>query len=300
MRAALRLLRVSLAPSAAADVVAGLVFASHGAFPAAPRAWFLIPASLGVYHGAMALNDWNDREHDARTRPSRPIPSGAIQPNTALLFGLFLVAAGLTCAFIAHPHSAFWMSVVAALALLYDFKGRGPITGPLLLATCRALNLGSGIFFVTTLHHAPFDAALWLPSLAYFLYVFVVSRLGRMEDSEDGAPLGSRPSMLLLLAAACLFLPLLVPPNFTPERIAPLALSIAASAGLIQAARRSPWTRALVEREMGACLRRLLIFAAIVTLLRADHLRPDAWIAAALILAGYPIAHSLRRAFPPT
>jgi 4-hydroxybenzoate polyprenyltransferase len=299
MRAALRLLRVSLAPSAAADVLAGLVFASNGAFPAQPRAWFLVPASLGVYHGAMALNDWSDRAHDARTRPSRPIPSGAVAPTTALLLGLFLVLAGIACAYVALPQSALWLTVVAALALLYDFAGRGPYTGPLLLASCRALNLGSGIFFVS--RHAPFEPMTWLPCVAYFLYVFVVSRLGRMEDAEDTAPLGSRPSMLLLLAAACLYIPLLVPPILNPERIAPLILSIAASAGLIHAARRTrPWTRALVEREMGACLRRLLVFAAVTTLLRADRARPDAWIAAALILAGYSLSHALRRAFPPT
>jgi 4-hydroxybenzoate polyprenyltransferase len=299
MRAALRLLRISLAPSAATDVVAGLVFASGGAFPAASRAWFLVPASLCVYHGAMALNDWNDREHDARTRPSRPIPSGAVAPTTALFLGLFLVAAGIACAFAALPLSAVWMSVVAALALLYDFAGRGPILGPLLLATCRALNLGSGIWFVAA--HGPFDAVMWIPCVAYFLYVFVVSRLGRMEDAEDGAPLGSRPSTLLLLAAACLFLPLCVPPILEPARIVPLVIAFAAAAGLVHAARRHrPWTRALVEREMGACLRRLLIFAAITALLRADRTRPDAWFAAGVILLGYPIAHALRRAFPPT
>jgi 4-hydroxybenzoate polyprenyltransferase len=300
MRAALRLLRISLAPSAAADVVAGLLFANHGLFPAQPRAWLLLPASLCVYHGAMALNDWSDRSHDARTRPARPIPSGAIAPTTALLLGLILVAAGITCAALALPQSGILLAIVAALALFYDFAGRGPLLGPLLLATCRALNLSSGLFFVTTIQHTPFEPALLLPPVAYFLYVFVVSRLGRMEDAEDSAPLGSRPSTLLLLAATCFFLPLLTPPALSPWRVAPLLLAIVASAGLVQSARRHrPWTRALVERAMGACLRRLLVFAAIITLLRASP-HPDAFIAAAAILAGYPIAHTLRRAFPPT
>ena len=301
MRAVLRLLRVSLSPSAAADVVAGLVFASGGTWPRESRAWWLVPASLGVYHGAMALNDWNDRGHDARTRPTRPIPAGAVRASTALILGLGLVAAGIACAWAALPASAVWMSVVAALALFYDLKGRGNWSGPLLLAACRAGNLGSGIFFVVRAEHAPFDALVWLPCAAYGLYVLVVSRLGRMEDAEDGEPLGSRPSMLLVMAASCLFLPLLVPPILVPERTVPFLLAVAAAYGLVHAARRMrPWTRALVEREMGACLRRLLVFAAIVALLRADRSRADAWIAALLILSGYWVAHALRRAFPPS
>jgi hypothetical protein len=193
------------------------------------------------------------------------------------------------------------MGAVAALALAYDFAGRGAWSGPLLLALCRAGNLGSGVFWVVRAHRAQAGFVLWLPCLFYGLYVLVVSRLGRMEDAEDAAPLGSRPSTMLVMVATCLFLPLAVPPVIVPERAAALLLAIAAAWGLVHAARRTrPWTRALVEREMGACLRRLLVFAAIVALLRADHTRPDAWIAALAILSGYWIAFVLRRAFPPS
>jgi 4-hydroxybenzoate polyprenyltransferase len=301
MRAVGRLLRLSLAPSAAADVVAGLVFAGNGAFPGDARAWWLVPASLGVYHGALALNDWNDREHDARTRPARPIPSGDVAPGAALILGLALVLGGLACAYRAGAWSAAWMGGVAVLALSYDFFGRGAWSGPLLLALCRAGNLGSGIFWVLRARESPPDPWLWLPCVAYGLYVLVVSRLGRMEDAEDAAPLGSRPSMLLVMAASCLFLPLLVPQVLALERAAALALAVAAASGLVHAARRHrPWTRPLVEREMGACLRRLMVFAAIVALLRASREHADAWIAAAAILGGYALAHALRRLFPPT
>ena len=301
MRAVGRLLRVSLAPSAAADVVAGLLFAHGGTAPADARAWWLVPASLGVYHGALALNDWRDREHDRRTRPDRPIPSGKVAPAAALVLGLVLVAAGIACAYQARPESAVWMAGVAALALLYDFAGRGPWSGPLLLAACRAGNLGSGVFWVARTQALEHDVALWLPCVAYGIYVLVVSRLGRMEDAEDAAPLGSRPSFLLVLAALCFFLPLLTPPVLVAERAAPFLLALVAAGGLVHAARRTrPWTQALVERAMGASLRRLLVFAAIIALLRADRGVPDAWIAALAILAGYALSHALRRAFPPS
>src|SRR5437773_2608345 len=97
LRAWGRLLRLSLAPSAAADVVAGLVYGSIGGWPERGWAWWLVPASLGVYHGALVLNDWNDRVHDARTRPARPLPSGQVNPRAALAAGLALMLLGVAC-----------------------------------------------------------------------------------------------------------------------------------------------------------------------------------------------------------
>src|SRR5690606_29795536 len=73
-----RLIRVSLFPTAVADVLAGLLVGGGGAFPGVGATSALVGASLLVYHGGLALNDWADREHDARTRPDRPLPSRAI------------------------------------------------------------------------------------------------------------------------------------------------------------------------------------------------------------------------------
>ncbi len=69
-----RLLRLSLAPSAAADALAGITIGAWGAFPLDARVLLSAAGSLCVFHGGMALNDWADREGDARTRPDRPIP----------------------------------------------------------------------------------------------------------------------------------------------------------------------------------------------------------------------------------
>ncbi len=314
MKSWLRLLRVSLAPSAAADPFAGLVYASAG-FPADPAAYWLIPASLGVYHGALALNDWNDREHDGRTRPGRPIPSGAVSPRAALALGIALIVAGIACAYLAAPASALWMGVVALLAVLYDVAGRGAWLGPTLLGLCRAGNMGSGVFWVLSAGStAPLtpvggfclvqsDERAFVPVAFYGLYVFVVSRLGRLEDGEDDRAIGNRPAYLLAAAASVL----VALPIFSCGPTPPLgrALSIAVASlgafGLYRAAARtSAWTRADVERSMGLALRRLLVASAVVALLA---LRPGSWdgaISAALIVLGYPLAHALRRSFPPS
>src|SRR5882672_4413105 len=93
-----RLLRLSLAPSAAADIAAGVVLAS-GLWPASGKPWLLMLASLCVYHGGMALNDWADRAADAQSRPTRPIPSGAISARVALVLALALLLTGPVLAF---------------------------------------------------------------------------------------------------------------------------------------------------------------------------------------------------------
>lgn len=307
MKSWLRLLRVSLAPSAAADPLAGLVFACGG-FPAEARAWWLVPASLGVYHGALALNDWNDREHDGRTRPSRPIPSGAISPALALATGVALIAAGIGCAYLAAPASALWMGAVAACAVLYDVAGRGAWVGPALLGLCRAGNLGSGIAWALGSGGAAVvdPARALAPALAYGLYVLVVSRLGRLEDGEDARAIGARPRALLSAAAAVLALaPFAAPPGTSMAGVAAACLVTWSGAfGLARAALRpGEWSRGDVERAMGLALRRLLVASAAVALLA---LRPgarsgwDAAFAAGAILLGYPIALGLRRAFPPS
>lgn len=54
-------------------------------------------ATTFVAFGASALNQWWEREHDAKMRRTedRPLPSGRLQPETALVFGGACAIAGL-------------------------------------------------------------------------------------------------------------------------------------------------------------------------------------------------------------
>lgn len=311
-----RLLRLSLAPTAAADAVAGVALAIGGVGPFPAKGAWLVASSLCVYHGALAWNDWNDRDHDARTRPGRPLPSGAVTPLVAAGLGAALVLGGVACAAFVSWLAAAWMAGVAALALLYDFAGRGPWLGPLLIASCRAGNLACAIVALPLASGTPplpVPIAV-VPPLFYGVYVFLTSRLGRMEDAEDAAPLGSRPRTLLIgialvpvLSVAVFATSLASTGASTWSRSAPGLAAAAVLAGVgmwtvaATALRTHEWTRAQVERAMGACLRRLLIVTAIAALLSTSSSGgTTGWLAAAAILGGYPIAHALRRAFPPS
>jgi 4-hydroxybenzoate polyprenyltransferase len=298
MRALGRLLRLSLAPTAIADIVAGTV-AGAGDWPGGAKPFLLMLASLGVYHGGMALNDWRDRAEDRTTRPDRPVPSGKISARLAFAIGLGLLLAGPAIALLVSLPCALALGIAAAGALVYDLALRGPMAGPLLLALCRGANLAAGLALGTGGEMA---WPVLLPALLYGAYVFAVSRLARLEDTDEAARLAASPSLRIGIAGVLLVLApcagLLHPLESRARTWAALMLVGVGAAGLIGAARhRGPWSREDVTWATGLGLRRLLVFTAAVALSAGG---PAAWIAATAILAGYPVAYALRGVFPPS
>jgi len=290
MKAWGRLLRLSLAPTAAADIAAGAV-AGAGAWPwshpARGGVLGLMLASLAVYHGGMALNDWADREGDRPLRPDRPIPSGAVRPAAALCVGVALLLLGPLLASSVSAPAAGVLLAVAATAFVYDVGPRGPTLGPLLLATCRAGNLTAGIVYGAGIYGA---------------YVFAVSSLGRLEDAPESVLRSSRPAVQLavaaLLLAASPAAALVRRPIETWNLLAAFALACFGAVGLNARARRSGiWSDAEVTRATGLGLRRLLVFSAALALATGGR---EGVVVAAAILAGYPISYALRGVFPPS
>ena len=305
-----RLIRLSLAPSAAADVAAGLILAGAGLWPVGAEPWLLVLASLCIYHGGMALNDWADRAHDAATRPDRPIPSGAVPAGAALTLAVLLLAAGPALGFAVGTSSGVLLTALAAAVVAYDLAGRGELSGPALLGICRGLNLASGpVYLAGTAGHAAWSESgtLLVFPVVYAVYVFAVSLLGRLEDAPEQAleQSASGPKTFVLLAAFCLLVPAWLPvPTAVsiPAAVAAVGVSGWGAFGLVRLAlAKGPWTRGRILGAMGAALRRLLIFTATCALVAAslsDAL--DGWIVAALILAGYPLSFALRKVFPPS
>jgi hypothetical protein len=197
--------------------------------------------------------------------------------------------------------------LAALLAIAYDLGPRGPRLGPALLASCRGLNLASGLLFGLATGGGSGEPVLGaLVVIAYAAYVFVVSCLGRLEDGEASAPLQQIPARYLRRLAALLVgvgalaalrsvLVAGVLPS--PRELVPLALGGAGAFGLLRLARATEWTRGLVMQSMGAALRRLLVFTATAALLVPTT---SAAVVAAAILCGYPISFALRKAFPPS
>jgi len=307
-----RLLRLSLAPSALADIAAGMVLGA-GHWPRGGAPFLMMAASACVYHGGMALNDWADRHEDARSGRPRPIPSGAVKPGSALALAVALLVLGPALAALIAPRAAAILAVVAGLAAFYDLRGRGPWLGPLLLAACRAGNLSAGIAFghgVSELDYWGLSGFDLFAVPLYGGYVFVVSRLARLEDATPEELARARPARWLALAAGTLFAIGLLPLFFAfvfsgtsglLENNAALVAAIVGTAGGLWLIGRSPqsasWTHADVGKAAGMALRRLLVATSAIA---AGSLAEDGVVVAAAILLGYPLSYALRKVFPPT
>jgi hypothetical protein len=138
----LRLVRAPAVFSALGDPIAGLLL-DEGDI-SSRRASRLSAASAMLYLAGMALNDLADREEDARDRPERPIPSGAVSPRAAALVGGSLLLGGVLAA---QRAGARWTGpALAAMIVAYDYRlKRSAALGPVAMGACRALSLLMGV-----------------------------------------------------------------------------------------------------------------------------------------------------------
>jgi 4-hydroxybenzoate polyprenyltransferase len=150
----LRLVRLPNAFTALADVAMGYLVVERtverpGAFGC------LLAASAALYTAGMVFNDAFDHRIDAKERPFRPIPSGAVPLAAAYRLAIGLMLAGLFFGWLAGwlPDGAeamWWRSglVASALAgcvLAYDGLLKNTPLGPLAMGGCRALNVLLGM-----------------------------------------------------------------------------------------------------------------------------------------------------------
>ncbi|HET6203716.1 MAG TPA: UbiA family prenyltransferase [Planctomycetota bacterium] len=285
-QAVARLIRISLAPSALADVVAGACagVAAGGSL----RSGSLLlgcASSLCVYHAGMALNDFADRRQDVRDRPDRPIPSGALAASFALGLGSLGLALSLLCAGLAGRESLRIAAALVGLVLAYDFAAkRSRLTGPPVLGACRALNLLLGA--ATT---SPPSYGLRLPFLAgaYAVYILLVSHLARMED----APVPPGGARILARAAPA---GLLLPSAGLPSPAGAAAAAAGAAFLLWPVLRIRDWTRGDVERTVGRFLGGTILLDASIAA------GTGFYRTAGGLLFLYAAARRLAKRFPPT
>lgn len=301
-----RLVRLSLLPSALADAVCGVVLGAGG-WPGS-RALLALVVSACLFHGGMALNDWADREEDARLDRDRPLPSGRIAPSAALALVVVLFVVAVATAASVAPAAGYAAAAVALLAAVYDLVGRGPLKGPVLLGLCRAGNLTAAAFVGAAVAGVALEPWLLIaPAVAYAAYVFTLSRMGRMEDDTEQEP-GARPRPLLGVLAVLLGLAPLIAagaqalvqePSYDVWHVASVLVGVVlagrgAGALVAEARAHQNWTRGEVMAAMGIALRRLALFTCAVTFGLGEPL------AGAAILLVYPLGARLRRAFPPS
>jgi 4-hydroxybenzoate polyprenyltransferase len=270
----LRLVRAGTLFSPGADVVAGLCIAG---MPWSAGAVRTVLASIAVYAAGMILNDHADRARDARVRPERPLPSGAIAPRAALVAGLALLAVG-----VALSASPAWHALLAALVLLYDYvvKARA-LAGALLMGALRALNLlAGGVALTGAFPPRP----LLIAAGAYGLYIVAVTVLGILEDDERVKP--RTVESIQLVPPVCAALAFLAMPQ--PWPAAAFAFGLAA-VFLARVRRVREWTQVAMRASMTWLLLGTMLYTGLLCLASG---RP--WESLA-VLAAVPLARAIAR-----
>ena len=143
LRAWLELARLSNLPTVLSNVLVGLALAGPSTELAGrPFAWSaVLPLFLAfalLYAGGMILNDVTDLHTDARERPSRPIPSGRIRSNQALLAAAGCLLAGTLALIFAGSPPTFALALPATI-IAYDLTHDRFAASALFMGGCRAL-----------------------------------------------------------------------------------------------------------------------------------------------------------------
>ena len=191
LRGYLRLMRPANLPTAAADILAGAAIA--GAYPGHFPSFYdlmayglpiflLCVVSALLYAGGVVLNDVFDAGLDAVERPERPIPSGLVPVKSAAIFGGALLLSGCLLAFWMGTDLGLLALLLATGILIYDsIAKKHDLFGPLVMGSCRAMNLWLGISLVPFVAPWPY---LWAP----LLYIFAVTAVSRGEVQGSHKP----------------------------------------------------------------------------------------------------------------
>jgi hypothetical protein len=133
----LRLGRVSNLPTVWTNVIAGATIANAAANIVEVALIGL--AMTAFYVGGMYLNDFFDRDIDARERPGRPIHAGDISAGAVSAIGFALLAVGTALLARFGLLTVIWGLALAGAIVLYDAWHKGNVFAPVIMGLCRAL-----------------------------------------------------------------------------------------------------------------------------------------------------------------
>jgi len=169
------LVRIPNVVTAAADVAAGYLYAggeSHWW-----RLAVLCLASMGLYAGGAALNDVLDIERDRVERPDRPMPSGRVSRRAAMTLVVVALAVGLGAALCVSTRSGCIAGLLIVAIVLYDGPLKASAPAPLLMGSCRGLNLMLGMNPATAIA----SRAMLIPAAILAAYVTALTCFARTE-----------------------------------------------------------------------------------------------------------------------
>jgi len=265
----LRLGRISNLPTVWTNVLAGAVL-SGGEW----RSWRLGVVLLAMslfYVGGMYLNDYFDRAIDARERPERPIPAGAVSPGAVAAIGFGLLGAGLLAAALTGWTAAGLAALLGGAVIAYDLHHKDNPWAPVVMGLCRALVYCAAAAAVSGSVALPVVAA----AAAMGAYVAGLTYAARQESLDK---VGNLWPLLLLAAPMVLALGVL---QRGVGAIAIYLLPVAATAFAVYLLARRPGA--------GAVSRAVALLIAAISLADAAMLAGFGAVGSALAaIVGFP------------
>lgn len=181
-----RLVRVPNLFTAPPDVILGAALVAGLGRAVSPRSvGGVAVASVLLYAAGTTLNDYFDAAEDARHRPERPIPSGAVSRTQALALGLSLLVGGVAAAaLVGGPATGAASAVVALLVVGYDAGLKGSLSGYLAMGGAR----GTNVLLGTTVAASPgaLPTATLLVPVVVALYIAAVTFMAEGETEAGG------------------------------------------------------------------------------------------------------------------
>ena len=183
----LQLCRFAAVFTAMADIFLGYLLTHQDGFESERDFGLLLGSSACLYLAGMVFNDVFDRQDDVLERPKRPLPSGRVSVREAVSLGACLVALGLALSTVAGIQSAIVAGLLTGCIFLYDGVLKSTPIGPLVMGSCRFLNVMLG---ASTASFVTGESATWsMPQLAVAfglgVYIAGVTWFSRHEAGES-------------------------------------------------------------------------------------------------------------------
>jgi len=304
-----QLLRLPNLLTAPGDPIAGYLLAGAGAQAGVGEiTWRIIPAacaSLLLYATGLVQNDLADRRLDARQRPDRPIPSGAVSVLSASAVAYILGVTGLAAAYLSFTDATFWLAVIlAALITLYNrASSRVSVAGPVNMGLCRGVSLLLGASAAGD-WQAALSPTVLIAAGMIAIYIAAVTAIADRETATSRIGLIRwAPAAVLLVGCVAIISvqPALVASLWPIRSIHPLVW-LAGALAII-----TGWSVLCGRRLAGVCgpdrvgktigmfVRGLLPIQAALAVISGDE--AGRWAAAGL-LSAWPMAGLLARRFP--
>jgi 4-hydroxybenzoate polyprenyltransferase len=231
----------------------------------------------------MYLNDYFDRAIDARERPQRPIPSGAISAAAVSAAGFGLLGLGVVLMMATGAAAALASLFLALAIVLYDRFHKGNPVAPVIMGLCRALVYWGAAAAAV----AAVPIAVVMAGLAMLAYVAGLTYAARQESFDR---VGNLWPLLVLIVPLLLALPALREGTVSVAIYFALA-GCEAYAIYLLAARPMP----------GAVPRAVGIMIAGISLVDAALLASSGAVGTALVaMIGFPATVLLQRFVPGT